>query len=358
MNQTLLFRFLVFLVISLSYSTSSWAGNYWDVDSIYRNSSRQQKAYLESDGKTVKILDTSQVEMLLKVKNNISAAAGINAKLLLTDTPALNAWASSANGMNTVTLTFQMLDLIGNDADECAELLGHEFTHLKLNHGAKQEAADFLLNLLAAIAGGIVDAKLQVKSGIPQTIGRDISSIAAQGFSSAYSRDDERQADEYGTKWMMQAGYNPQGAISLHEKFMRRQGDNHSFLSTHPSSNERVNNVRQIIAQYDPTKVAASNAPNPVSAPTSDTPVESFTNLPGQIGVILKVKDRYNYFIFSGTTSNQLVAGEKVYVLSANNEKIPAKIERAVDGYYSASYENSTYAPARGEKVLIEGGRQ
>ncbi len=358
-------RELSLLAISLTYSASCFASHVWDVDTIYRNSSNQNSAILTAEEKTVTTIDTSQIEMLMKVSNDIASQSGTYAKLLLSDEPLLNAWAQSANGANTVTITFSMLMLIGNDSDKCAALLGHEYTHLKLNHSAQKETVDTVLTILSSLAGGVIDAVILNKTGVTLSIGRDTTEVVGQGLNAAYSRTEEREADAYGTRWMMQAGYNPQGSIRLQEVLLQQNGDNNSFLATHPPSSERVANIKKIISEFDPSKnvtLTTNRLPNsasepvPISAP--DTPIKSLTNISGQVGVVLKVKYKYNYFIFAGTTSTRLPVGAKVYVLSANNEKVPALIERAVDGYYSATYEDSVTTFSRGERVLIEGDKQ
>ena len=348
-------RYFFVLASVLFFSTSCKAEYFWDVDAVYNNSNKHSSATLTADNKTVATLKTSQIKMLLSVRDKISDESKTYAKLLISDQPVLNVWAQSASGANTVTITFEMLKLIGEDSDMRAALMGHEFTHIALSHGGKKESADFILNTLAALAGGIVDAAIQSKSGVPISIGRDISNVTAQGISSAYSRSEELEADEYGTKWMINAGYDPQGAIRLHEELLRQNGDNNSFLTTHPTSIERITSIKQIIAQYEPTKkpvVAVNNLPSVVT--TSELPTKSFENVAGQVGVILNVKHKYNYFIFSGTTASQLPEGTKVYVMSAKDEKIYALIERSVDGYYSATLDGSSSTVYKGEIVLIE----
>lgn len=355
---------LCFLALMFFVPMTVLADTVWDADVVNGNSLGFDRVNfnVNSSSRIVATLNTSQIRMLLKVRDGISAQSGVYPKLLISDKPILNAWADSSNGANTVTLTFKMLDMIGEDSDKCAALIGHEVTHLKLNHGTKQATANGVLVILASIAGGLIDGALSAKSGVPQSIGTQLTGVVAQEFSNAFSRNDEREADEYGTKWMIDAGYNPQGAIRLHEALLRASGDNGGFLSTHPSSAERISNVQKLIAQYESnksTKLALNDLPK--SSKSLEMPIQqtqsfqSNENAQGQVGVILKMKQKYNYFIFSGTTQAMLKDGSIVYIGMADGNRAPAEVQRAIDGYYSAIFEDKSLVAFQGERVFIEG---
>ena len=64
-------------------------------------------------------------------------------------------------------------------------------------------------------------------------------------MSQKYSRDAELEADKYGVRYMVKAGYDPNAAVTLQETFVRlAQGHNQSWLeglfASHPPSEERV----------------------------------------------------------------------------------------------------------------------
>jgi predicted Zn-dependent protease len=69
-----------------------------------------------------------------------------------------------------------------------------------------------------------------------------------------YGREQELQADLYGMRYMKAAGYDPQGAVTLQETFVRlSEGQNQSWLkglfATHPPSPERVARNKQTLAE-------------------------------------------------------------------------------------------------------------
>jgi predicted Zn-dependent protease len=72
------------------------------------------------------------------------------------------------------------------------------------------------------------------------------ANFAGQLLTLKYSRGAELEADHYGMKYMSAAGYDPKGAVSLQETFVRlSEGQRSDWLSglfaSHPPSQERVN---------------------------------------------------------------------------------------------------------------------
>jgi len=70
--------------------------------------------------------------------------------------------------------------------------------------------------------------------------------LAGQLALSSYGRSAELESDKYGMRYMSAAGYDPQGAVTLQETFVRlSEGRNQDWLSglfaSHPPSQERVN---------------------------------------------------------------------------------------------------------------------
>ncbi len=333
-----------------------FADHYWDVDVVYGNSKNYASSNLTVGDNTAKTVSSSQIAMLHEVREKITSESGTYSKLILTDAPVLNAWAQNANGVNTVFITFQMLDMIGNDADMCAALLGHEYTHIKFDHMKNQKNADFILNLLAGIAGGLIDAAIQTRSRMPSTFGQDMTGLAANGISSSFSRSEELEADDYGTRWMMQAGYDPQGAVRLFESLLEKHGNDNSFLATHPMNSDRIGNVQKIIAQYKlqiSTHVASNLSDSSNSSLITKAEVEPSEIPTGQVGVVLNVKQKYRYVIFTGVTSAVLPVKTKIQIVKSDNEIVDGEIERAVEGYYSASFYGYGQGVKAGDKILV-----
>jgi predicted Zn-dependent protease len=124
---------------------------------------------------------------------------------------------------------------------ECpaAPVLGHEIVHAAAGHSANQVERGMLLQGLVL---GTAIASSDSDYGQLFVLG---ANVGAQLVNMKYGRDAELEADHYGMQYMSRAGYDPQGAITLQEKFVRlSEGREQNWLtglfSSHPPSQERV----------------------------------------------------------------------------------------------------------------------
>lgn len=125
-----------------------------------------------------------------------------------------------------------------NVAGSCAEIvgvLGHEVGHVMEHHAVKRmgdaEAAGCAGELIFGSGSGS-DAF-------------ELGGMILAG--TAFSRQDESEADEVGVKLAAAAGYAPDAIID----FFERQGDDQmeaSFWSTHPAGGARIQAVRALVA--------------------------------------------------------------------------------------------------------------
>ena len=128
-------------------------------------------------------------------------------------------------------------------ADELASVMAHELSHVTQRHIARmvgrQEAQGpwvLAAMILGALAAG----------SNPQAAGAVIAggqAVAIQGQLN-FSRDMEREADRVGYGVMAQAGFEPQGFVSMFEKLQQasRLNDTGGFpyLRSHPLTTERI----------------------------------------------------------------------------------------------------------------------
>ena len=67
------------------------------------------------------------------------------------------------------------------------------------------------------------------------------------------SRSAETEADLIGIELAARAGYDPNGAVSLWKKMEQAGGKGPAeFMSTHPSSSTRIQNLQQAIPKVMP----------------------------------------------------------------------------------------------------------
>ncbi len=131
-----------------------------------------------------------------------------------------------------IFVTKGMLEKLTTEA-QLAALLAHEIVHITARHSSaamcRQMGLSFLL-FGASVAG----------AEIPQDAAR-AAGIALQLIGLKYSREHEREADAAGMDYMVVAGYNPHGAVELHQMLQEQDIVRPvEFLSSHPSPKNRI----------------------------------------------------------------------------------------------------------------------
>ncbi|MDO4640120.1 MAG: M48 family metallopeptidase [Neisseria sp.] len=161
----------------------------------------------------------------------------------------INAWAMPGGKMAVYTGIVDRLNLTD---DEIAAVIGHEMTHALLEHSKKAVGQQVLTGLAANIGGSLLQSSTGVNSDV---VSLGTSLVSDIGISKPFSRTQENEADAGGLRLMAQAGYNPQSALTVWEKMNRVEGSNGgagSLLSTHPSNDTRMSNLRRLLPEVMP----------------------------------------------------------------------------------------------------------
>lgn len=140
------------------------------------------------------------------------------------------------------------------NASELAGVMAHEIGHVVARHTTEQISRQYGLSALAGIVLG----------QNPQAYQQLLAQILAAGTLARYSRAAEQEADRIAVHVMNQAGYNPEGMITMFETLMaqgqRGSGAVSDFFATHPLTSDRIRDVRNEIAKL-PTKAARNDEP-------------------------------------------------------------------------------------------------
>lgn len=137
------------------------------------------------------------------------------------------------------------------DESQLAAVLGHEIVHAAARHSASAKTQQMLVGAGALLAGvAIANKKPEYAVLAVGALG-----VGANAWNSKYSRDNESEADHYGIKYMVKAGYDPQGAVELQELFVRMfdkqdAGFIDGLFASHPPSRDRVVANRAEAAKY------------------------------------------------------------------------------------------------------------
>jgi predicted Zn-dependent protease len=134
---------------------------------------------------------------------------------------------------------------------ELAGVLAHEIGHVVARHSVDQvkraQMTGLGLGVLDMILGGRSTAA---------NLANIASQMVASGAFMKYSRDAEREADRLGARNLYDAGFDPQGMVTFFQKLdaMREREPNviEAFFATHPSPDERVENLSGLIESFPP----------------------------------------------------------------------------------------------------------
>lgn len=162
-----------------------------------------------------------------------------------------NAWALPGG---KIAVNRGLLTELQSEA-ELAAVLGHEIVHAAARHGAKAQERGTILQVglaAAQIGAAVSDVDTNVAGLLIQGAG-----VGAQLVQQKYGRDQELESDHYGMKYMKLAGYDPSGAVTLQETFVRlsqqegakQQGWLDGLFASHPPSTERVEKNKATAAE-------------------------------------------------------------------------------------------------------------
>jgi len=182
---------------------------------------------------------TMQAMMLAHLR--MSRSAGVSSELYIVDGDEPNAFAGFINKQRVTGINVGMIKLINGDVHEYAALIGHEAAHWAKGHVDAGRTRSGTLNAIGTLVGAGLSAAGVPAAGVISGLGVDL-------IDSSYNRDQEREADALSIDYMMANRYDPRAAITLHEKLLRiDRGVRLPFLSSHPSGDERIQNLKALI---------------------------------------------------------------------------------------------------------------
>jgi predicted Zn-dependent protease len=236
MKQTTL---LVLLVLLLT-GCATRSHLYWDVRELVLAPGPMVALTAPGD-KLILAVNKQTVQKIFLSHRRITRSANVQTDLLLVDGDEPNAFAALVNERRVIAINVAMAKLIGEDIEEFAALLGHETAHWARGH---VEAGKTRSNTIQAV-GTMIGVGLGM-AGVPGA--GYISGFGANLIEASYSRDDEREADAFGVEYMLANGFDPGAAVRLHEKMLKLPSSARiPFLSSHPASEERIENLKKLI---------------------------------------------------------------------------------------------------------------
>jgi predicted Zn-dependent protease len=202
-------------------------------------------------------VDAEKVEMIKRVGARIQKAAedyyaehrissnlsGYEWEFNLIEENTVNAWCMPGGKVAFYT---GILPVCENETG-VAVVMGHEVAHALANHGGERMSQGMLAQLgLSSLSVALGENPSLTKDLFLQSVGLG-ASIGLLKF----SRSNESEADHMGLILMAKAGYDPSAAVSFWERMSAMSGGQAppEFLSTHPSHDTRVSDLKRLMPE-------------------------------------------------------------------------------------------------------------
>ena len=174
--------------------------------------------------------------------------------ILIEDKKVKNAWCMPGGKIAIYT---GILDITKN-TNGLAAVMGHEVAHAVAKHSVERASRGILLNTSTQLIDIFTGGKL---TQVNRVTGMNTVGLLSQiGLMNPFSRTQESEADFLGMIFSSLSGYDIRETKKLWErmKASKKGKEISEFMSTHPSSDTRIKNLRgwenEIILDYPPIK--------------------------------------------------------------------------------------------------------
>ena len=227
-------------------------------------------AYEQFRNKAKLINDGSQLKKIREIgkKIEVAVSAFFNMKnesdptknfewdyVLVDNDKIVNAWCMPGGKIAVYTGLLK----ITKNTNALSIVMGHEIAHAVAKHSVERASQAMTINLGTTVAdiflGGAIN---RTRNTIGQNTGMDIFRI---GIFNPFGRKQETEADYLGLIFSSLAGYDIRESVKLWQRMAEKNKGKEPpvFLSTHPSSKKRIENlnawINKVIIEYPPIKI-------------------------------------------------------------------------------------------------------
>jgi len=173
--------------------------------------------------------------------------------VLVDNDKVVNAWCMPGGKIAVYTGLLK----VTKNTDALSIVMGHEIAHAVARHSLERMSHAMTINLGSTIAdiflGGAIN---RTRNTVGQNTGLDIFKL---GIMNPFGRKQETEADYLGLIFSSLSGYDIRESVKLWERMSKKKGkETPVFLSTHPSSKKRIENlnnwISEVIINYPPIK--------------------------------------------------------------------------------------------------------
>ena len=175
--------------------------------------------------------------------------------ILVENDKIINAWCMPGGKIAVYTGLLK----VTKNKDALATVMGHEIAHAVARHSVERMSHAMTINLGTTVAdiflGGAIN---RTRNTVGQNTGLDIFQL---GIMNPFGRKQETEADYLGLIFSSLSGYDIRESVKLWERMSEKNKGKEppAFLSTHPSSKKRIENlnnwINEVIIKYPPIKV-------------------------------------------------------------------------------------------------------
>jgi len=175
--------------------------------------------------------------------------------ILVDNEKIVNAWCMPGGKIAVYTGLLK----ITKNTDALSIVMGHEIAHAVARHSLERMSHAMTINLTTSVAdiflGGAIN---RTRSTVGQNTGLDIFQL---GIMNPFGRKQETEADYLGLIFSSLSGFDIRESTKLWKRMADKKSGKETpvFLSTHPSSKKRIENlnnwINEVIVNYPPIKL-------------------------------------------------------------------------------------------------------
>ena len=176
--------------------------------------------------------------------------------ILIENKKVKNAWCMPGGKIAVYT---GMLDITKN-TNGLAAVMGHEIAHAVAKHSVERASRTVLLNTSTSLIDIFTGGKL---SQVNRATGMNTVGLLSQiGILNPFNRKQESEADYMGLIFSSLSGYDIRETVKIWERMKEANKGKEppEFMSTHPSSSNRIKKINdwmnQVILEYPPIKIS------------------------------------------------------------------------------------------------------
>ena len=172
--------------------------------------------------------------------------------VLVDNDKIINAWCMPGGKIAVYTGLLK----ITQNTDALSIVMGHEIAHAVARHSVERASQAMTINIGTQVAdvflGGAIN---RTRNTVGQNTGLDIFQL---GIMNPFGRKQESEADYLGLIFSSLSGFDIRESVKLWKRMAEKNKGKEPpvFLSTHPSSKKRIENlenwIREVIIKYPP----------------------------------------------------------------------------------------------------------